>query len=386
MDRGVRVLHYTPHDEDCGIGEYQRQFLEAMQASDEAYNEIFPYSPNKTKNMSPDEFSKVLGELRDAMKTFDILHLQHELSFYKQGELNRIVSTIKDMGKKMVMTVHTAPAAQYRTPQRRGISPKSFLNYARDIKIARHFTRVHIEAMRGADLILVHNTMTKDNLVEHGIPAANITVIQHPVPMADFTLQSREVRDALSHKEGDVIFACVGFLSRMKGIDHAIRALSYLPDNYKLAIVGGVHPSGVSDALLDELSDMIVRLKLIDRVYITGFVEDDTRLHALIRESDVCVFPYDREYYSYVTSGALFQAIANHKTVLAYPTKPFIEMNKDHTIAITKSANYYELARYLAVLDREGYEQKAKAYAAKHSYAAEAKNLIKIYANLGTNS
>lgn len=381
----IKVLHYSTHNEDCGIGKYQEQFLAAMTdiSSEHVYNEFFNHSPNVTKTMSHDEFTGVLQQLKEKLKEFDILHIQHELSFYRRDELDRIVTSAKAMGKKVVMTVHTAPAAQYQeAPRRQGISPRSFLHYIRLTRIAREFNNVHLEPMRKVDLNLVHNTMTKDDLIKHGVVADKIKVIQHPVPMAEFAEISTEIREALSYKDGDVIFATIGFLSRMKGVDKAIRALSYLPDTYKLAVIGGIHPGGGGEALLDELCELIVILDLKDRVYITGFVEDDKKLHALIRECDVCVYPYDPSYYSYVTSGALFQAIANNKAVIAYPTKPFIEMNKDHTIAITKSSNYYELARYLKVVDIAGYEKKAKAYASKHSYNIEAKGLVAIYTEL----
>jgi len=85
----VRVLHYSTHDEDCGIGKYQEQFIQAMAkvGAKDVYNEFLPYSPNVTKVMTYDEFTPVLQELRSKLEGFDILHIQHELSFYKHDEL-----------------------------------------------------------------------------------------------------------------------------------------------------------------------------------------------------------------------------------------------------------------------------------------------------------
>ena len=115
---------------------------------------------------------------------------------------------------------------------------------------------------------------------------------------------------------------------------------------------------GVAKSYFDEVCDLIIKLGLKERVHITGFVDNDMHLNALIRECDVCVYPYDQKYYKYVSSAALNNSIANHKPAIVYPTRPFVEMNQDGTIAICKSANYYELARYVVEAD---YTKLAKA-------------------------
>ena len=52
MSKQLHVLHFTTHNEDCGIGKYQEQFLRAMSGDETViHNEIFLYSPNKTKMM-----------------------------------------------------------------------------------------------------------------------------------------------------------------------------------------------------------------------------------------------------------------------------------------------------------------------------------------------
>jgi glycosyltransferase involved in cell wall biosynthesis len=66
----------------------------------------------------------------------------------------------------------------------------------------------------------------------------------------------------------------------------------YLPDNYKLAIIGGLHPASDDLAFYAEITDLIDELDLRDRVYITGFIKDDERLNSLIRDV-MCVYPYD---------------------------------------------------------------------------------------------
>jgi glycosyltransferase involved in cell wall biosynthesis len=383
MKKPMRILHFTTHNEECGIGKYQEQYLAALSSLDDIYNEIFPYSPNKTKVMSQSQLARVLSELYTAMKSFDALHIQHELSFFKHDELDQAISVAKSLGKKVIVTVHTAPAAQYQRPQRMGISLRSLITYAKAIKFAHMFSGRYINPLKKADLILVHNTATKIDLESHGIKSVNIQMITIPVPTITHDATSTEIKTALDVKPEDIVFASIGFISRMKGIDHAIKALMYLPDNYKLAVIGGIHPSGGQEQLLDELTDLIASKGLLDRVYITGYVDEDIRLNALIRECNVCVYPYDPVYYSYVSSAALNNAFANHIPAVAYPTKSFIEINSyDDTIDITKSANYYELARSLKLIDITKLTTTSMQYAKKHSYSKEAIQLLGIYSQL----
>lgn len=383
MSKVLRILHFTTHNEDCGIGKYQEQFLASLRPLDDIYNEIFPYSPNKTKVMTPKELSYVLIELRKAMKSFDALHIQHELSFFKHSELDQIIDLVKDMKKKVIVTVHTAPAAQFQRPQRIGIGPRSLVRYAKSVRAAEVFIRRYVKPLYKADLVLVHNSATKQDLIAHGVKDSIITVITIPVPIVSHDLVSTEIKKGLSYESGDVIFASIGFLSRMKGVDQAIKSLSFLPENYKLAIIGGIHPAGGQESLLDELSDLVLRLNLKDRVYITGYVKEDDQLNALIRECDVCVYPYDTAYYSYVSSAALNNAFANYIPAVVYPTKSFLEINQDTEVAsITKTANYYELARNLASIDLKAASKQSQTYAKKYSYASEAGNLVAIYKKL----
>src|SRR5215212_3335136 len=103
MEKTVKVLHYTTHHEDCGIGRYQEQYLAAMQGADSVENQLFPYSPNQTRLMSRDEFGKVLDELLATMQHCDILHIQYEIGFFgPNGELERTIDAVRGMGKPVL--------------------------------------------------------------------------------------------------------------------------------------------------------------------------------------------------------------------------------------------------------------------------------------------
>ena len=314
---------------------------------------------------------------------YNVLHIQHELSFFKHNELTDIIMLAKSAGKKVIVTVHTAPAAQYVVPHIGGLGPRSLKNYAKQVISSKRFVQRYVTPLKEADLIIVHNKVTKHNLASYGVSEESIEVIKIPVPHVDFDKSTNEIRTNLNHQKGDVIFCSVGFISRMKGVSEAIKALMYLPDNFKLAIIGGVHPDGGDESLYNELTDLIFKLDLVKRVYITGYIEEDENLNSLIRECDVCVYPYDKNYYSYVSSAAINNAIGNHKPVIAYPTRSFIEINSEQpVVTFTKSSNYYELAREIRNIELSGAEKLSTDYAGRHAYNSEAANFINIYRKL----
>ncbi len=387
MSKVVKVLQFSTHNEECGIAKYQEQFVASMNGSEGFVTEYFPYSPNKTKQMGQSEFKQVMQELDSMLVNFDILHIQHELSFFKHSELAQIIGLCKRKGKKVMVTVHTAPHAQYIPPRLGGVGPRSFARFIKSKLSAKRFVTRYISPLAGADLILVHNNQTKLSLESFGVPKGIINIIRIPVPQLDKSRTSVEIKEHLSLKKDDIVYCTVGFLSRMKGVTHAVKALSLLPDNYKLAIIGGNHPDTLDPSFYDEVVDLIVNLKLQDRVYITGYVVEDDRLNALIRECDVCIYPFDTNYYSYVSSASLNNAFANHKPVVAYSTKTFTEINEQATVInFCKSPNYYELARELQNIDIPKAEEESRKYAEAYNYDKEASSFIEIYRTLVSGS
>lgn len=378
----INVLHITTHNEDCGIAKYQEQFVDAMKGLN-INNEFFPYSPNVTKVMERGQFVGVLDDLKKSLRSYDILHIQHELSFFKHTELKDYINIAHDMGKKVAVTVHTAPRALYPQPEPRGgLGPRSFIAHYRSGKFANNYLATLVEPLKSVDLILVHNTNTKNDLVKFGLNESLIRIISMPVPKVTSAVDTGIIRDRLNAQKDDVIIGCVGFITPSKGVIDAVKALKFLPDNYKLAIIGGDHPSGMNTAYINEVTDKIIDLELRDRVYITGFIEDDRQLNNLVQEVDVCVYPYNSEYYKYASSAAVNVAISNAKPTITYPAPSFVELNKDEVIAICASSNYYELARFVKQADYPALSKKARQYAIDHSYPVEAEKLRLIYSNL----
>jgi glycosyltransferase involved in cell wall biosynthesis len=380
----IKVLHITTHNEDCGIAKYQQNYIEAMAEDKNFTNTIFSYSPNKTKTMNSEELRTVMVEFENQVINYDILHIQHEFGFYFGNELNMYVDIAKKANKKVIITVHTSPDVIISQPHLGGLGPRSQYKYIREKHAANKLIRRHINPFKQADVIVAHNQLTIDSLVDFGISRENIVRIKHPVPNLVLSLDSTEIKDNLNYKKGDVIYSTVGFLHKHKGTFDAVKALKYLPKNYKLAIIGGVHPFSDSAEIYNDITDLIIKLDLMERVYITGFIKDDERLNALIQESAVCVYPYDGIYYGKTSSGALNLAFANSVPVIAYPTHTIKEIAEDSKGAavLTDAFSYYELARKLKTTNFEEKKKQSIAYAKTMEWSRLVENIQNLYNKL----
>jgi glycosyltransferase involved in cell wall biosynthesis len=387
MSKKLNILHFSSHYEDCGIAKYQEQFFDGMQDSEEVSNTFFEYSPYQTRIMYDDELESVFAKLREELKNYDILHIQHEFGFFSRNEFKRLIETAKALDKKVVVTIHAAPSTALKPKELGGYSPRNVVKHLRNKKHNKHIFENHLNPLRQVDLVLVHNEATKNNILdESGISKDKVKQIVHPVPKLQEKIKSSVIKDGLNLKDGDIVYATIGFLHKYKGIDKAIKALKFLPPNYKLAVIGGMHATTTLNdiKLYDKISDLIVELNLENRVFITGFIKDDNELSGLIQEVDICVYAYDGVYYGSVSSGALNLAMANDKAIITYPTLTLTEMSKDETkpLVLTKTFSYYELARELKRIDTVEQRKHVASYAQKYSWPKLSLAMIDIYQSL----
>lgn len=384
MSDPIRVLHFSSHDEDCGVGKYQENYLVGMDDIEGVHNKFFEVSPYQTRVMTADELKPVLEQLKQELKDYDILHIQHEFGLYRHEEFSKLVETAKQAHKKVVITVHLSPGFAIKPVSRGGLGPRSLIAYARKRRHYQNMVENHITPMQQADLVIAHNDVTIQSLKEFGVDPSKIKKLVHPVFNVPEPPKSTEIHDELHKENGDVVFAITGFLHRKKGILGAVRSLKYLPDNYKLALIGGIKSDSDEVKFQDKITDLVDELGLRDRVYITGFVPDDDRLNALMRECDVCVYPYDGVYYSNLSSGSFNLAFANSKPVIAYPTTTFKEVSADSNgaVVLCDTYAYYELARELKRIDIPKQIELSKAYAQKVDWAVMSKELVSVYKEL----
>ena len=384
----MRILHISTHDENCGIGKYQEMYIAAMHSvNSKVINDFFATSPNVMRQQTKVEFQATMEKLSAELMGYDLVHIQHEFSFYGKGQLAEIVRRIKLAGKPFVSTIHTRPVINTVTSSR--LSPKWPIRKVRTEIGNRRYADL-VLPLAESKLVIVHNTSTRQVLTELGFDKHRIMIKPIPVPKpnrpsSDFTKQIEDIKNKVHYKPGDFIFATVGYLSQVKGCMQIIKTPSLLPPHYKLLIFGGIHPLGKNDETLDEMSDYIVDHNLQDRVFISGFVEDDDLLNAYASSVDLLVFPYMREYAS--SSAALNNGFASEKPILAFPLDTFkeVEVEGKHAMTFCESFSYYDLAKSIQSFTPTKIKEASaisRQYKETFSYSILAAELIKLYAKL----
>jgi len=379
----MKILNFSSHYEDCGIAKYQENYVNELQSHEGIKSTFFKYSPYQTREMNEAEFNEVIDLLRKEITSYDIFHIQHEFGFYRGNQFERLVNTAKNAGIKTVVTYHTSPDLIIIKKPLTGLGPRSLVNYVKSYRHNRILTNMHIAPLLRSDIILAHNEYTIGQLIAYGVPKESILLIPHPTYPITKPKKTTFIAESLHKKEGDVILSTVGYIHRFKGVTNAIKALSYLPSNYKLAVLGGVKSDSNDHKLYDQIADLILKRGLTDRVFISGVVDSDDDLNSYIRETDISLYPYDSKYYKGVASGGLNLAIANERPVIAYPVATFKETNTEISqLVFTRSDSYYELAREIKNIDMAEQTKRIRQYADANSWTNITTQLVSAYNSL----
>lgn len=365
----MRILNFSSHNEDCGIAKYQENYNDAINTLGDDTADFFSYSPYQTRDMNETEFNNVISELQSEIGNYDLLHIQHEFGFFRGTQLQQLVDTAKNANVKVAVTYHTSPDLIIIHKPLSGLGPKNVISYLRSRRHNNRLQATHITPLVTADIVIAHNQYTADQLAAYGVPKGNVHLIPHPTYPITTPKKTNYIAELLHKNDGDIIMSTIGYLHRFKGVDKAIKALAYLPDNYKLAILGGVKSDSDDQKLYDELADLIIESGVQDRVFITGVVLSDEDLNSYIRETDISLYPYDSAYYKGVASGALNLAIANERPIVAYPVSTFKETNAEFgQLTLTQSDSYYELAKEITSIDLKKQSRKITQYAEANSW------------------
>lgn len=119
--------------------------------------------------------------------------------------------------------------------------------------------------MRAADAVVALSEISKQQLVERGVPQKKISVIPNAVDVGEIGREFDQtvVRNELGLDEDVVLVGAVTAVVDYEGLDTLIESLQYLPAKYKVLVVG----DGTERLNLEELAK---NLGVVDRVRFTG--------------------------------------------------------------------------------------------------------------------
>jgi len=387
----------------CGVAAYtaalRRQLNDAFDITVFDLNQYLLRSPHRGVRKLADLHVK---EICRAIQHFDAVNLQLEYGTLGRygSDIHRRFGWLTGAAPRLSVTFHTLltppsfPAAGFA----KALVTLKFKNAARmqsDFRrthllssgIARQLRRTQRHKQVSA---IVHNRRDLcDVRYLYGINQ----VFDHPLSYLG-AAEVEAIRGAASRRRFPmldelpseaVLIGVFGFLNQYKGIETAIRALQYLPNNYHLLIFGGVHPQEIVprqprhpylSALFD---DAHMDTTLYDHLTATGaasappiMVAADqglrelmgahprdlsARLHFMgalgepdflsgMAICDAVVFPYLEVGQS--SSGPISQALELGCRIIASRTHTFLEFAEYHKNAV----EFFDIGNHLELAER----------------------------------
>jgi len=343
----VKVLIVSSYQISCGIASYTAVLKSLLE--NEFDVSVAPLDQSVLRRLEQKAVlagDRQIRAICDSFKDFDVVNLQWEpgLLGASAPHMLRRFRWLIDAAPNLIVTVHTAlPFPQKKSGlgmlghmRRHGIRslPRYFME--------GRFERAAFDALSkrakagGRFAIAVHNERER-NFYRHVVGIES--VFDHPLSHIRAGWRSQLDRDTPvarrrleeQYPERGTFIGVFGFLSEYKGIQTAIKAMTYLDESHQLLIYGSVHPEAIRhgqaiNPYVKELIDGLEKAEFRDRVAFVGS-PDDYEFALAINTVDICLFPYV-DVASHSGSGPLAHAIELGKATVATRTRSFIEIGK----------------------------------------------------------
>jgi len=183
--------------------------------------------------------------------------------------------------------------------------------------------------------VIVHSRYAAVKVMARA-PETPVTVVPHQFcpPLSDAMDDPANVRRALGVRGDEILFMSLGFMTRSKRIDAALRALAVVRDRlppFKYVIAGEQHEDETNvDALAAALG-------LTADVITTGYVEE-RKFFSLIRAADVVINL--RHPVAGETSGTMIRALGIGACLVMVDRGPFAEVPRGAAVHIPWTADF----------------------------------------------
>lgn len=336
----ITVAMVTPWNVQCGNAIYAEHLVGELKNF--CNIKIIPLDPEICKS-SQKKIKKFLCGLAQEANTSDIIHIQHEYSFFgqtlDQSELN-FMFFLGLLKKPKVVTFHTVrndllPSRKFEAVKKAfgGIlfliskmlpntitsSAQSFL---RSVIISHS---LYQSVLNKIDHVIVHSDTSSKILKDGDLRCKNIRAI--PIGIPTIHLLDTAIAKAELNVSDKCVLLMVGFVNRYKGHDLAIKALRKLPSDVILFIAGGKHPMDKdADSYEEELLCLIEDYGLADRVHISGFLPDHS-MSLYLSAADIILFPYLD--VGQAASAAITIAISSGKPIITSRVRSFMDLKRN---------------------------------------------------------
>lgn len=378
----MRAIHLSTWKEVCGISTYTSHLVNSLN-SKEVDSEIYPIKREEIQHLSLKEIRDFFRLFCEKAREFDIVHIQHEHAFfngsyplYKSIDIfSEMLSHLKENNSRVIVTFHADPIFVQKLDRNDiGELERSLRILSNAFQTWKWSTKISPFFGNASRFIAIsHTTRSRLNLLESGFSAKSVHLVSHGVSSSlreiRESLTEIDCRSILNFSSDTKLLSIFGFISENKGYVTAISTLKYLPNNYKLVILGGTHPYEKKDGFLDKILELINNLELVDRVVITGYVDFETfKLYS--KATDIFLAPYlPSSLLS--ASGAITWALSSGKPVIASRIPAFLELNQNkRCLLLVSPESPRELAWEILKLD-ENIVLKSKLVENSLEYAEE---------------
>ena len=378
------VLFLSTWQTECGIASFTASLRDALEDLG-VECAVRPIDRRAISYLTRRELADYFREATAAGADFDIVHLQHEFGFYGgaygyRASISMFALALAQLRGRSrgVVTFHTHPAV----PTWRDLSwQKTVQRYAARVPWR---TQVVREFNRGTATAVAPSRGLRRTLLDSGIEPGRVVYIPQGAPRFDRhgDIDRAAAKAALGYEPDDRVVLLFGFVTEHKGHRLALDAVTVLPEQYKLAIVGGPNPEG-SDRTYDKLLQRLFsKRRLRERVRLTGYLPHD-QVAAYFAAADFCILPYIPR--GPATSAAAAWALASGRPVIGSRVAALAEIEDDgQCIRLVTPNAPRELAA--AILEVDGDEEAAKtlvanaeAYCARTGWPEVARQYVELY-------
>ncbi len=388
MLHNLKVLHLTTANQTRGIADYSRDMIAAL-THHGIQSEIYPVDQLDLASLSATELRKNLSDCCKKAQTADLVHIQHEFSFFSKHNLKHSINIFQQfliefnkIKKPIIVTFHTQPHF-LDTSLLAGL--KNFLHHFKAYQLKQQWQK-KISSLfnKNNDFhAVVHTSQTRLKFINSGVNEDKIKIMPIGIPIRNHiaSISQQEAKQTLNYPKNTILLSIFGFITENKGHEFAIKALELLPKHYHLAIIGGPHPEGKLSSIEKILALSRANSDFKERIRITGYVEPKTA-DLYHTATDICLAPYHGNMSG---SGAIGWALSSGKPTIASRTTTFTEINDEtQCLLLCEEKSFFELAQQIEYLiahpDLQATLVKnALTYATNNQWLTVAQKLIMYY-------
>ncbi|MCW3099817.1 MAG: hypothetical protein JWL77_5435 [Chthonomonadaceae bacterium] len=370
--RPLTVAMLAPTRERCGIGDYSRLLVRALEALPEiSAVTVVPTPEVAARTDSLQALRHYLADERryyalgKQLNSADVAHIQHQYFFFGgvAPHKNHFSALLDAVRVPLVVAVHE-------------IADGGTVGWRRALIEQTNRSNFLHPAIRQ---IIVHTQADVSRLQAIGVAEARLTVLPLAAPQALAMPDRGAAREALG-LTGKWVVLMFGFLSAKKGHFPALGALKALPDDVVMLLAGEQHPDDTSDYVA-RLKAAIVTGGLEKRVQITGYLPAE-RVPDVMAAADIALVPFLESS----GSASLAHLLAYGLPVLASDIPPHRELLAQNpgSLLLFPSGNAEVMAAQITslLLDaslRRSLQSGADRFCAAHSFSQIANETLAIY-------